>query len=66
MGASLAGFAAVAVAYMAEEFTPRALMVAVGGYISANSLGGIAGRLAGGFISDNWGMENLGDQYGAV
>ncbi|MGR5145827.1 MFS transporter [Photobacterium alginatilyticum] len=57
MGAALAGFAAVAVAYMAEEFTPRALMVAVGGYISANSLGGIVGRLAGGFISDHWGWQ---------
>ncbi|OLQ77656.1 MFS transporter permease [Photobacterium proteolyticum] len=57
MGAALAGFAAVAVAYMAEEFTPQALMVAVGGYISANSLGGIVGRLAGGFISDYWGWQ---------
>ncbi|MGF1714469.1 MFS transporter [Photobacterium chitinilyticum] len=57
MGAALAGFAAVAVAYMAEEFTPRALMVAVGGYISANSLGGIVGRLSGGFISDHWGWQ---------
>lgn len=43
MGISLAGFAAVAVAYMAEEFTPKALMLAVGGYISANSLGGSLG-----------------------
>ncbi|MCW8329696.1 MFS transporter [Photobacterium sp. SDRW27] len=57
MGAALAGFAAVAVAYMAEEFTPRALMVAVGSYISANSLGGIVGRLAGGFIADTWGWK---------
>ncbi|UXI00166.1 MFS transporter [Photobacterium sp. TY1-4] len=57
MGASLAGFAAVAVAYMAEEFTPRALVVAVGGYISANSLGGIVGRLAGGFVADHWGWQ---------
>lgn len=57
MGAALAGFAAVAVAYMAEEFTPRALMMAVGSYISANSLGGIAGRLAGGFLSDTWGWQ---------
>ena len=57
MGASLAGFAAVAVAYMAEEFTPRALMVAVGGYISANSIGGITGRVYGGFISQHWGWH---------
>lgn len=57
MGAALAGFAAVAVAYMAEEFTSRALMMAVGSYISANSIGGIAGRLAGGFLSDTWGWK---------
>jgi len=57
MGVSLAGFAAVAVAYMAEEFTPKALVLAVGGYISANSLGGITGRLYGGFVSEYWGWE---------
>ena len=57
MGVSLAGFAAVAVAYMAEEFTPKALILAVGGYISANSLGGITGRLYGGFITEYWGWE---------
>ena len=57
MGISLAGFAAVAVAYMAEEFTPKALMLAIGGYISANSLGGITGRLYGGFVTEYWGWE---------
>ncbi|MGR5061428.1 MFS transporter [Photobacterium sp. DNB22_13_2] len=57
MGAALAGFAAVAVAYMAEEFTSRALMLAVGGYISANSLGGIVGRISGGFLSERYGWQ---------
>lgn len=57
MGVCLAGFAAVAVAYMAEEFTPTALMLAVGGYISANSLGGITGRLFGGFVTQYWSWE---------
>ena len=57
MGIALAGFAAVAVAYMAEEFTPKAFMIAVGGYISANSLGGIAGRLYGGFATEYWGWN---------
>ncbi|WP_413700868.1 MFS transporter [Psychromonas sp. KJ10-10] len=42
---------------MAEEFTPTALMLAVGGYISANSLGGIAGRLYGGFVTQYWSWE---------
>jgi YNFM family putative membrane transporter len=57
IGISIAGFAAVAVAYMAEEFTPKALMLAIGGYISANSLGGITGRLYGGFVTEYWGWE---------
>ncbi len=57
MGISLAGFTAVAVAYMAEEFTSRALMVGVGSYISANSLGGITGRLYGGFVTEYCGWE---------
>ena len=54
MGIALAGFAAVAVAYMAEEFTARALVTAVGFYISANSLGGITGRIFGGMVTDHW------------
>lgn len=57
MGVALAGYAAVAVAYMADEFSPTALVVAVGGYISANSLGGIFGRLSGGFLSEAFGWE---------
>ncbi|SIN82198.1 MFS transporter [Salinivibrio sp. ES.052] len=57
MGLSLGGFAAVAVAYMAEEFSPKALAIAVGGYISANSLGGISGRVAGGVMTDWWGWQ---------
>jgi len=57
IGISIAGFAAVAVAYMAEEFTPKALMLAIGGYISANSLGGITGRLYGGFVTEYWGWQ---------
>ncbi|WP_028025265.1 MFS transporter [Enterovibrio calviensis] len=57
MGIALAGYAAVAVAYMADEFSPTALVVAVGGYISANSLGGIFGRLFGGLFSDLFGWH---------
>ncbi|MGF1766452.1 MFS transporter [Enterovibrio makurazakiensis] len=57
MGIALAGYAAVAVAYMADEFSPTALVVAVGGYISANSLGGIFGRLFGGVFSDFLGWQ---------
>ena len=62
MGISVAGYVAVAVAYMAEEFSPKALMLAVGGYISANSLGGIAGRLYGGIVGEQlgWHLAVLG------
>ncbi|USD63973.1 MFS transporter [Vibrio sp. SCSIO 43136] len=56
MGIALGGFAAVAVAYIAEEYSPKAIGLAVGVYVSANSLGGIAGRVFGGVITDffNW------------
>lgn len=57
MGIALAGFAAVAVAYMAEEFSPKALSLAVGVYISANSLGGISGRIAGGALTESVGLD---------
>ncbi|WP_037027080.1 MFS transporter [Psychromonas aquimarina] len=57
LGISLAGFIAVAVAYMADEFEPQALLTAVGGYISANSLGGILGRIYGGVMTDFIGLN---------
>ena len=57
LGIALAGFIAVAVAYMAEEFAPPALLIAVGGYISANTLGGIIGRIYGGVMTDAIGLQ---------
>lgn len=57
MGLALAGFVAVAVAYMAEEFSPIALALAVGAYVAANSLGGILGRIYGGFMGDSLGWQ---------
>ncbi|OYD21392.1 MFS transporter [Oceanimonas baumannii] len=50
-GFFLAGLPATAVAYMGEEFTPKALMTSIGIYIAANSLGGISGRVLGGLIA---------------
>lgn len=47
IGIALASFAAVAVAYMAEELDKHAFSMAIGTYIAANSLGGIAGRKIG-------------------
>lgn len=47
-GFVLGGLPAVAIAWMGDEFDKRALMLAVGFYISANTLGGIGGRVIGG------------------
>ena len=52
MGIAVAAFAGVAVAYMVEELTPKAFAFAIGGYIAANSLGGIFGRVLGGLLTD--------------
>ncbi len=57
VGVALAGYAAVAVAYMAEELSPSAFKLALGGYISANSIGGIAGRISGGLLNDWFGWS---------
>ncbi|EJG0100868.1 MFS transporter [Vibrio parahaemolyticus] len=57
IGIALAAFAAVAVAYMAEELDKHAFSMAIGTYIAANSLGGIAGRISGGLLADNFGVD---------
>lgn len=51
-GIFLGGLPAVAIAYMGEEYTKPAMVAAVGFYISANSLGGISGRLMAGTLAD--------------
>jgi len=57
MGVALAAFASVAVAYMVEELSETAFSHAIGGYIAANSLGGIAGRIVGGTLTDAYGWQ---------
>jgi len=57
MGVALAAFASVAVAYMVEELSPQAFSKAIGGYIAANSLGGISGRIVGGLLTDAMGWQ---------
>ncbi|HCG5283105.1 TPA: MFS transporter [Vibrio parahaemolyticus] len=57
VGIALAAFAAVAVAYMAEELDKHAFSMAIGTYIAANSLGGIAGRISGGLLADNFSVD---------
>lgn len=51
-GMALGGIPAVALAYLAEEVAPLAAAIAGGTYISGNSLGGLAGRLLSGPLSE--------------
>jgi len=51
-GICLGGLPAIAIAWMGEEYSTPALITAVGYYISANSLGGIGGRLLAGGLAD--------------
>lgn len=55
-GFVLAGLPAIAMAYIGEEIEPRSLGAAMGLYISGNSIGGMAGRMIIGAITDffNW------------
>lgn len=56
-GLVLGGLPAVAIAWMGDEFDKRALMLAVGLYISANTLGGIVGRVLGGIAGEYGGWQ---------
>ncbi len=55
-GIALAGVPAVAMAYLGEEIDPNHLGVAMGLYISGNSIGGMGGRIITGMLTDayNW------------
>jgi MFS transporter, YNFM family, putative membrane transport protein len=59
-GIALAGVPAVAMAYLADEVHPEALGGAMGRYIAGNTVGGLAGRLLPGFVTDlagwRWGL----------
>ena len=57
-GLLLGGLPAIAIAYMGDEFNRPALLLAVGLYISANTLGGISGRLVGGVMTDLAGWQS--------
>jgi len=50
-GVFLGGISPIAVAYLGEEYSKKALPLAVGIYVSSNCLGGIAGRLLSGTIT---------------
>ncbi len=57
-GAFIAGLPAAAMAYMGDEFESKALLLAVGLYIGANSIGGISGRVISGLAAHHWGWQS--------
>lgn len=56
LGMTLAGLPAIAMAYLSEEIQPTSLGLAMGLYISGNSIGGMGGRIITGMVTDffNW------------
>ncbi|MFC0562089.1 MFS transporter [Halalkalibacter alkalisediminis] len=51
-GVFLAGLPSLAVAYIGEEYSKRALSLAIGIYISGNTIGGMFGRAFSGILTD--------------
>lgn len=58
-GVVLGALPAVAIAYIGDEFSPHLVPGVVGIYIAANTLGGIGGRLLGGFIAESYQWNDL-------
>ncbi|ASA21468.1 MFS transporter [Paenibacillus donghaensis] len=56
-GVALAGLPAIAMTYLVEEIEPASLGYAMGLYISGNSIGGMAGRMISGLLTDIWGWR---------
>ncbi|MEU0951921.1 MFS transporter [Streptomyces niveus] len=56
-GAALAGLPASAMAYLAEEVGPKALVGAIGLFVAGNSIGGMSGRIVAGWVSQLWGWR---------
>ena len=61
LGISIAGLPAIAMAYIAEEFPPRMLGLAMGLYLAGNTIGGMTGRILTGVIADffDWNVALL-------
>ena len=56
-GAALAGLPASAMAYLAEEVRPKALVTAIGLFVAGNSVGGMSGRVVTGWVAQEWGWR---------
>jgi MFS transporter, YNFM family, putative membrane transport protein len=61
-GIVLAGLPAIAMAYLGEEIDPPSLGLAMGLYISGNSIGGMGGRIISGVLTDyfDWHIAIVG------
>lgn len=58
IGITLSGLPAVAMAYVSEEVEPRSIGLAMGLFIGGNAVGGMAGRVISGILTDlgSWRM----------
>ncbi|MEV8534948.1 MFS transporter [Streptomyces sp. NPDC051211] len=56
-GAAIAGIPASAMAYLAEEVQPKALVSAIGLFVAGNSIGGMSGRVVTGWAAQLWGWR---------
>ncbi|WP_282792872.1 MFS transporter [Streptomyces sp. CC224B] len=65
-GAALAGLPASAMAYLAEEVRPKALVAAIGMFVAGNSIGGMSGRIVTGWVAQAWGWRWALGVVGAV
>ncbi|MEU1277719.1 MFS transporter [Streptomyces sp. NPDC005805] len=63
-GAALAGLPASAMAYLAEEVRPKALVAAIGLFVAGNSIGGMSGRIVTGWVAQlggwRWALAAVG------
>ncbi|WOD09967.1 MFS transporter [Pseudomonas sp. NyZ704] len=57
LGICLGVLPAVAIAYLGDSMSRKAMVAAVGLYIAGNTVGGAGGRLAGGFIGEHLGLQ---------
>ncbi|MFI6688175.1 MFS transporter [Streptomyces sp. NPDC050485] len=56
-GAAIAGLPASAMAYLAEEVKPKALVAAIGLFVAGNAIGGMSGRILTGWVAQAWGWR---------
>lgn len=61
-GIALAGLPAIAMAYLGEEIEPTSLGMAMGLYISGNSIGGMSGRFISGAITTSIAYVSTGQK----